>query len=199
MGFDEELITFLVESDNYLSDEQLVLEFLEKKGEEEFYDEEFTTWEEAFKKLGFTEVKAEILGDLADENPFSSHETPVQWASRHIEQELKYNILLSPVQNKNSCNTTGDFDVEYDIIEEDSGVIICKAIDKLKLRKEKLPLDRFFTDFLVQKKDTMKGVTFWFHGTDRESALNIVTEGIYVNFGGKGLDFSHGDGFYLTR
>ena len=101
LGFNEELVEFLEENDDYYSNEQMVLDFLEKKEEEVHKDEEFLSWEDAFKKLGFTEIKSKILGELADANPFSNHETPAQWASRHIEQEFKYNILLS---NLNSCS-----------------------------------------------------------------------------------------------
>ena len=70
---------------------------------------------------------------------------------------------------------------------------------KFKLTKEELHDDGFFTDYLRQEQKPIDGVTYWFHGTDRESALNIIKEGIDVNRGGKGLDFSDGAGFYLTR
>ena len=109
LGFDEDLIQFLDKSDNYYSDEQLVLEFIEKK-ENEFQDEKFNSWEEAFRSLGFTPIKSKILGKLADENPYSTHETPGQWACRHVEQEFKYNILLSSLSYHN-WNTTNAIDI----------------------------------------------------------------------------------------
>ena len=65
--------------------------------------------------------------------------------------------------------------------------------------KNDLNRDNFFADYLGQDEIPMEGVKFWFHGTDRESALNIIREGIYVRKGKKGMDFSDGNGFYLTR
>jgi hypothetical protein len=68
-----------------------------------------------------------------------------------------------------------------------------------KLTKKELHQDKFFTDYLRQDQNPIGGVTYWFHGTDRESALNIIKEGIDVRRGKEGLDFSDGAGFYLTR
>jgi len=42
-------------------------------------------------------------------------------------------------------------------------------------------------------------VNYWFHATDHESAKNIATQGIDLDRGLAGKDFSDKDGFYLTR
>lgn len=200
LGFSEELVEYLEENDNYYSNEQLVLDFLEKKEEEVKEDEEFLSWEEAFKKLGFTEIKSKILGELADTNPFSSHETPAQWASRHIEQEFKYNTLLRTLKNENDWNKTNSIDIEYEIpTSVDEVPVFMKAMDKFKLTKKELYQDKFFTDYLRQDQNPIGGVTYWFHGTDHGSALSIIRDGIDVTKGNKELDFSDGAGFYLTR
>ena len=44
----------------------------------------------------------------------------------------------------------------------------------------------------------ISGATYWFHGTDHNSALNIIREGIDLGKGKAAGDFSDGDGFYLT-
>ena len=41
--------------------------------------------------------------------------------------------------------------------------------------------------------------TLFFHGTSHESALNILQEGINITRGGQRLDFSDGEGFYITK
>ena len=41
--------------------------------------------------------------------------------------------------------------------------------------------------------------TPFFHGTNHESALNILQEGIDITRGGQRLDFSDGEGFYTTN
>ena len=130
LGFSKDLVTYLEESDNYYSNEQLVLDFLQDK-EEEIEDQEFFSWEDSFKKLGFTEIKSKILGELADANPFSSHETPAQWAFRHIEQEFKYNILLSNFNHENNWNKNHEIDAEYDIpTSVDEDVVIVKETER---------------------------------------------------------------------
>ena len=43
------------------------------------------------------------------------------------------------------------------------------------------------------------GGTPFFHGTNHESALSILQEGIDITCGGQRLDFSDGEGFYITN
>ena len=42
------------------------------------------------------------------------------------------------------------------------------------------------------------GLECWFHGTNNQSAVNIVNKGISLKKGAKKLDFSNNDGFYLN-
>ena len=199
LGFSEDLVTYLEESDNYYSSEQLVLDYLQDK-EEEIEDQEFFSWEDSFKKLGFTEIKSKILGELADSNPFSSHETPVQWASRYVEEEFNYNILLSSLKNENIWNSNKAIDLEYEIpTNVANDPVMIKVVNKKMMGLEALNKENFFVDYLSQKQMPMEGITYWFHGTTHDSAKNIVREGIDVTRGKQKLDFSDGAGFYLTR
>ena len=199
LGFDQELVTYFEESDNYYSDEQLVLDFIQDK-DEETQDQEFTSWEDAFKKLGFTEIKSKILGELAIANPYSSHETPAQWASRYIEEEFNTNILLSSSRNENIWNSNKTIDFEYEIpTNVANNPVKIKVINKKLLGIEALNRDKFFADYLAQKQIPMEGITYWFHGTTHDFAKNIIREGIKVEKGKKKLDFSDDMGFYLTR
>lgn len=50
-------------------------------------------------------------------------------------------------------------------------------------------------DFMDSLNDDFHEVLF--HGTSQEYAKNIIEDGIDLNKGAKGRDFSHGDGFYL--
>ena len=51
------------------------------------------------------------------------------------------------------------------------------------------------TDFMDSLNDDFHEVLF--HGTSQQHAKNIIEDGIDLNKGAKGRDFSHGDGFYL--
>ena len=202
LGLNQEAIDFLSnDCDNYLTEEQWILEFLEMK-EISLYDQEYDSWEEAFKILGFTPLKAKLLGQLADVNPYSSHDSPAQWASRHIEQLFKSNILLTctnPNESQYQWNTTHAIDVPYEIPTVAKNPVYISAIDKFVLSKDELLQDPHFSMYLKQPTRPLKDVSYWYHGTDWSSALNIIRTGIDVTKGRKQLDFSDGSGFYLTR
>ena len=44
---------------------------------------------------------------------------------------------------------------------------------------------------------TLTGIKYWFHGTDHDSAMHIAINGIDLDRGRAGKDFSDGRGFYL--
>ena len=206
LGLDQEVVGFLTDDcDNYLTDEQWILEFLEIK-EEALTGEECDSWEEAFKKLGFNPLKSELLGTLAEDNLYSGHDSPGQWAARHIEQQFKDNILLPFPGSGNgfkvaSIITSHENEVPYEIPTMFRNPINVSAINKFSIdtNKENLADDPTYKDFLSQSIKPMEKVTYWFHGTDWFSALNIIQKGIDVSKGRKQLDFSDGSGFYLTR
>ena len=74
-----------------------------------------------------------------------------------------------------------------------------RAIDKFKLPDDEMRADPWYEEYLHQKDHPMNEVKYWFHGTDHDSAKNIVTKGIDIERGRPGLDFSDSNGFYLTR
>ena len=201
LGLDDDVAKFLSEND-YYSDEQWILEFLSRRENELT---EFRTWQEAFQTLGFNPIKAKALGDIANSNQFSFHDSPSQWASRHIEQQFKYNILLrSPnIASRHEWNNEHNINEYYfiptDISDNDEDVIKVKAIDKFNMLVEEIKQDPSLSSYLLQKQSPMSGVAYWFHSTDHDSALNIVRNGIDLSKGRSALDFSDGKGFYLTR
>ena len=71
----EEVATFLNECDDYLTNEQLILSFINRKYEE-FIDMEleglYASWEVVFRRLGFTSIKSKSLCELAKDG-ISSH------------------------------------------------------------------------------------------------------------------------------
>ena len=201
LGFDETLVEYLATCDDYLTPEQWILSFIEWKQDLIQEDSAFESsiWEEKFQILGFTPTKASTLSDLVRSNPMSAHLSAEQWASRYIELQFKYNILLSGSRAyAQSQNIDEPYTIPTDVDEEEDRVEI-PAIDKLRLTTEKLTQDLYFSDYLAQPRQPIASVRYWFHGTDSDAAMNICTQGISVDKGRKGLDFSDGAGFYLTR
>ena len=149
-------------------------------------------------------MKAKILGEIAEENPYSSHSTAAQWAERYIEYQFKYHILLgnsgqiiSFANAGEPCGITKNEQRNKEITNLNGNTI--PAIEMKKICKDDLAKNEFFAKYLNQERTPMESVTYWFHGTDEGSALDIIMQGIDVEYGKPGLDFSSGAGFYLTR
>ena len=205
LGIEEGLVEYLEACDNYLSPEQWTMRFIDWKLDQLNEDDTLSIQKE-FESLGFIPSKASALSDLVQNNPLSAHLTAHQWATRYIELQFKYNILLSGCRGFSSPDCVEsrdtDIDVEYDIktdVDDGDEPVNIKAINKLRLTTEELTRDRWFYEYLNQQEHPMEKVTYWFHGTDVDSAKNICTQGISVDQGRPKMDFSDGSGLYLTR
>ena len=202
LGIDESLVEYLSTCDDYLTREQWILRFIESRQDLQHEDFELGTpsKEQQFQSLGFTPVKAAALSNLVRNNPTFAHLTSEQWATKYIELQFKYNILLAGSRVYPHLDV--NVDVEYEIktdVDDDEEPVHMKAITKFILTREELTQDPYFADYLVQPRQPIESVKYWFHGTDIKSAENISMTGISVDQGRKKLDFSDGSGFYMTR
>jgi len=206
LGLEEEdIVKFLSDPDNHLTKEQLVLEFIDQKSKVHGF--ESLKWESAFKCLGFTSVKSKILAELSNSNPYSGHFTPLHLAKRHIEHQFMFNILLKPsnsgIASRMRDHKIRNIEKEYNIpsmVDPGETPLQILAINKVKpLSCEGLVADPCFSEYVNQCQNPLSKVTYWFHATDHQSAYRIITEGIDVDWGSRKLDFSDGEGFYLSR
>ena len=200
LGLIDEGANFLEEND-YYSYENWILEFLSRK---EQILPICSSWKEAFEKLGFTSVKSEILGKMADPRDTFCHDFPGQYASRFVVQEYKYNILLTSWntndERRSKWNSDKVIDIYYTIpVEVSEEMRFVKAIDRFKIDDTELNQKQYYQQYILQEQTPLQNVSFWFHGTDHKSASDIVRLGINVGKGRTGLDFSSGIGFYMTR
>ena len=157
-----------------------------------------------FQIFRISPVKSNILNVIAQDNAFLSHATITQWAVSHIEQQFKYNILLKKDKSWNFVNTPLNQEYEIPTLVDDGEIPVeIQAVRKLRISKDEF--QRFqqgqcwFSDYLIQQKNPLSEVTYWFHGTDHDSAKKICEEGIDIETGKRAMDFSDGAGFYLTR
>lgn len=218
LGLNEEGAEFLSRCDEYLSLKEYALEFLIRKSEESSF-EEFSSWTEEFQKLGFNDVKAQVLGEWIETTQVCPmYDTPLEWATREIESQFEYNILLNesapgkwndynPSKHGPASENTAAADFEKIKLKihfqkngANSGASNGQERHEraLSALKECTDVQRDYFDHEQKSQlKNVKNVNRWFHGTDISSARQICQE-IDVGGGRQYGSFSHSDGFYLT-
>lgn len=141
-----------------------------------------------------------ILKRSASALSTQKHIEASEWPKIFVADEFKYNPSLSPSSNRFPFKSslidkwfyldpeeTKESENNYDYI---SRINIMNVTTKERVSES-------IQDILVQDDPEQ---IFLFHGTDHQSANNILaTRGIYLNAGRLRRDFSHGKGFYLSK
>ena len=158
--------------------------------------------EQLLEYIGFdpkSKAVETMLKRSASAKSTQNHIEASEWPKIFVADEFKYNPSLSSLSDtfpfkRNLTDKWFQLDPEetkesksnYDHI---SHINIMNVTTKECLRQ--------IRDILVQ--DDPEHI-FLFHGTDHQSANNILaTRGIYLNAGRPRRDFSHGEGFYLSK
>ena len=203
LGLSNEVVAYLKNIDPEYKDHQSEKSWIEDyigSKKKELVDGQTT--EEQLRSLGFIPAKAKALARQIHLSEYSGHQTILQWAEDHISSQFKYNILLGGKPNighTKPFNKTGNYDEEYYIpTHEEEDAVHVKAQDSFMLTKGELDDVPWLTDFTVKQDDTLEGPRFWFHGTDPDSAVNIIRDGIkFVK--ARATDFADEGGFYLSN
>ena len=175
-------------------------------------------------KMGFDPSSTATETILKRAHEMQHHIEACEWPEIFIADEFKYNPLLSPFVSQFSV-TSGlhlpskpgeesengeqqrteivsfvsqeqvDFlgitqDVPF-VPEEESGSAGTHAQGSIRTRAEDFLRDRGLSDD--------QRYMLLFHGTDHQSATNILNRGIYLPAGRQKRDFSSGKGFYVTK
>ncbi|XP_067025203.1 uncharacterized protein [Acropora muricata] len=129
-----------------------------------------------------------------------NHIEASEWPKIFVVDEFKYNSFLSPSLDRfplKSSLTDKWFHLDPEETKESENNY--DHISRINIMNvtTKERLDENIRDILVQDNPEHM---FLFHGTDHQSASNILaTRGIYLNAGRLRRDFSHGKGFYLSK
>lgn len=155
--------------------------------------------EQLLEYIGFdpkSKAVETMLKRSASAKSTQNHIEASEWPKIFVADEFKYNPSLSPLSDRfpfKSNLTDKWFHLDP---EETKGSknnydpISCINITTKECLRE-------IRDILV--RDDPEHI-FLFHGTDHQSANNILaTRGIYLNAGRPRRDFSHGEGFYLSK
>ena len=139
--------------------------------------------------IGFDPSSLAVASILVRASSMEQHIEACEWAERRIQDEFKYNILLSQQSKRFPFEIAG----RAEWLKED-GVIIANVVTEKSESSMK-------TQSMLTKLELYgEQQVVLFHGTDHESACDIMNgRGIHLEAGRKKRDFSSGAGFYLTK
>lgn len=128
------------------------------------------------------------------------HIEACEWAGIFIKDELKYNVLLSPSVVKfplhsNLKNTWFQLPVTAKNKNNNDDLYTVNIMNVVT-QKASSTTQSVLSDLLVSQDET---TIVLYHGTDHQSAADILDRGIDLSAGRQKRDFSCGSGFYLTK
>ena len=180
------------------SDMYFLLCFM-KERYESLDDEDLSDRVKCLQKIGFAENRSNLVANWIGEQPFPEHRSLLAWAEIYIENLFKYDIFLNDnvckFPYKESCiDRWFGVDVPSDQCENSPSV----RVPVINTTSEKAAAGNTQDKISEFKAKASSSEKFYFHGTDHNSAKNILEKGISLGSGAKKCDFSHGDRFYVT-
>ena len=147
------------------------------------------SYKEQLYAIGFDPSSSAVESILERAGSMNQHIEACERAERGIQDEFKYNILLS----QQSKRFPFEIDGRAEWLEKD-GVIIANVVTEKSESSMK-------TQSMLTKLELYgEQQVVLFHGTDHESTCDIMNgRGIHLGAGRKKRDFSSGAGFYLTK
>lgn len=183
-----------------------ICNFLRETYNEAIDDMPQTTLNDAqvLESIGFRPDGMALNTILARTSPLATHLELIDRAELFIRDEFKYNVVLSdqifsrfpydplilnewfPLARLSATQTSEAETLDFFLQP------FCYAIN-LEQPEEKIE-SKLYQLHLEDENQTVL-----FHGTDHESAKDIIDQGIDINLGKQKRDFSDGAGFYLTN
>ena len=176
--------------------------------------------EENLKKVGLNKETAAEIHKRLEKNSLYKDYTSKYWAIKHLEYELKYNENIKIKQSKNAQTNKS---IKVSSPQTQGNKTLAECTNLMKLTEHDRRLLKGFTQFIKQTDMPMTAkeietnqhigkyldysrdannpetTKFWFHATDIKSAIEITEEGIKLEKGNKGLEYSNEGGFYITN
>ena len=153
--------------------------------------------------IGFDPMSSAIETILARASDRSQHIEACEWAERFINDEFKYNSLLCQQSRKFPFESNQKSERRFQLsstsaevgphISQDLSSVVITNVE-VKESEMSQTTRKKLSDYGLDDQHP-----YFFHGTDHESASNILLEGIDLCYGRQKRDFSSGSGFYLTK
>ena len=167
-----------------------IVNFLRNNNETLTRTEKNSSYKEQLYAIGFDRLSSAVETILERAGSMEQHIDACEWAERRVQDEFKYNFLLS-LQNE---RFPFEIDGRAEWLERD-GVFIANVVTKKSESSIKTQsMLRMFERLYYEQQVVL------FHGTDHKSACDIMSgRGIHLEAGRNKRDFSSGAGFYLTQ
>ena len=184
---------------NHRSIRDWIVKFLWENYESLRFDEKGSVTKELLLAIGFesmSSIETVLTRSLAGN--MQQHLEAWEWAAIFVEDEFKYNLLLSseveefPFQ----CNSTDAWfqESQNNSLNEDEGSVKIRNVSV-----EKGAMHEKTGSILSELCMEQDQYTLYFHGTDHDSAKDILQRGVDLTTGRQRRDFSSGLGFYVTK
>lgn len=153
------------------------------------------------RKMGFTENRSNVVAKWIAKQPLPEHKSILAWAQVYLKNLFSYDIFL------NNCVSTFPYKEDYlnawfhEDVQRDGGEhgrslkAAISAINTTTVEKAEAHIQEKTTEFRMSNPNGQ----LYFHGTDHNSAKDILENGIKLREGEAQCDFSHRKGFYVTN
>ena len=184
---------------NHRSIRDWIVKFLWENYESLRFDEKASLTKELLLAIGFESISSiETVLTRSLAGNMQQHLEAWEWAAIFVEDEFKYNLLLSseveefPFQ----CNSTDAWfqESQNNSLNEDEGSVKIRNVSV-----EKGAMHEKTGSILSELCMEQDQYTLYFHGTDHDSAKDILQRGVDLTTGRQRRDFSSGLGFYVTK
>ena len=188
---------------DHLSIEQWICNFLREdyKMQTELCEFGSLQNKEVLERIGFRADGDAVNTLLRRASTLKEHLHILDWAEMYVKDQFKYNPVLSGFYPR--------FPFEHDILEQwlRELILAVKQGDNQSYREVNIINLESKESASYTKQDNCsyfpQGLEdethkVLFHGTDHDSALSILCQGVRITQGRKNRDFSSGSGFYLT-
>ena len=160
--------------------------------------------EELLVAMGFDPLSTAVENIIARAGMMQLHLEACEWPEIFVADEFKYNPLLSsglvvkfPL-NSSLTNKWFQLPSMPRQAESERNTVPHHDPNIMNFVMKELDASRI-TQTLLSNSVTDERNVILFHGTDHQSAADILDRGIYLSAGRQKRDFSCGSGFYLTK
>ena len=191
------------EQRDHRDDKEWIKIFLEENSEKLDSSVRHSLNKDLLERIGFDPFSSavEIIMARSQAGSRENHVEACEWAQMFIKDEFKYNPLLStrmskfPFQSSITNKWVSLPNVPKEEMQSNIQLSRVNIMNLVTKESDAYGLASTAVSALMPQDDRNIAL---YHGTDHQSARQILVRGIYLNAGRQKRDFSCGKGFYLT-
>ena len=203
LDFLEPLEEMPPEQRDHRDDREWIKIFLEENSEKLDSTVRHSLTKDLLERIGFDPFSSavEIIMARSQAGSRENHVEACEWAQMFIKDEFKYNPLLStrmskfPFQSSITNKWVPLTNIPKEEMQSNIQLSSVNIMNLVTKESDAYGLASTAVSALMPQDDRNIAL---YHGTDHQSARQILIRGIYLNAGRQKRDFSCGKGFYLT-